>query len=72
MIAVVQDRIALPSASADFPHAEVPEPSIVEGIVALDPGNPDDDTDVDGEEFDLMPRQRYSARRLTERIEASR
>ncbi len=75
MIAVVQDRIALPSASADSTYADVPEPPIVAGIVALDPGSPDDDdddTDGDGEEFDPMPRQRYSARRLTERIEATR
>jgi hypothetical protein len=67
MIAVVQDRLALPGQSTSEATAE---PAIVQGILASDQ-LPLDELDA-GEEFDPMPMQRYSARRLTERIEATR
>ncbi len=70
MIAVVQDRIALPNHAVATPNGTMAESAIVEGIVATDLS--DSDTEDDAEEFDPMPMQRYSARRLTERIEATR
>jgi hypothetical protein len=63
MIAVVQDRLALPGRSASETTAE---PTIAQGVMATDE---EDDT---GEDLDPMPMQRYSAKRLTERIEATR
>jgi len=66
MIAVVQDRLALPGQSASETTVV---PAIVKGIVASDEPSRDED---DIEDLDPMPMQRYSARRLTERIEATR
>lgn len=65
MITVVQDRLALPGRSSTETTATA-ESTIVQGVVATDE---EDDT---GEDLDPMPVQRYSARRITERIEASR
>jgi AAA domain len=75
MIAVVQERLALPGRSS--PDATV-APTIVQGIVASNEPSLDDGEDNEEDtnnEFDpmpIMPMQRYSARRLTERIEATR
>jgi hypothetical protein len=67
MIAVVKDRLA-----PALPVPELPS-AFVEGVATSKdaPGDAGVAGD-DGEEFDPMPMQRYSARRLTERIEATR
>ncbi len=72
MIAVVQDRLAPVAPKADTP-------AIVDGVAVIESQPPRYDEaarrevdDQDQEEFDPMPMQRYSARRLTERIEATR
>jgi hypothetical protein len=64
MIAVVKDRIAPVS------PVQPALPAVVEGVAISEEGETDDQDE--GEAFDPMPMQRYSARRLTERIEASR
>jgi len=70
MIAVVQDRLALPGRSSSETTVAS---TIVQGIVASDEAALSEDEDEErGEEFDPMPMQRYSAKRLTERIEATR
>lgn len=67
MIAVVQDRLAPVAPIPTVPSASA-VPALVDGVVVLE--HSDDDEEVD--DYDSMPRQRYSAQRLTERIEATR
>jgi hypothetical protein len=78
MIAVVQDRLA-PTISPSLPPAHAADttrvPALVEGVVALEEETDNDEESPNDEPFEavsLVPRQRYSARRLTERIEATR
>jgi hypothetical protein len=66
MIAVVQQRLAVPGVSSMTPTAPL--------LPTLDAAVVEErrETDVtDEEDFDPMPMQRYSARRLTERIGAT-
>jgi hypothetical protein len=77
MIAVVQDRIAPSIAGVEEADAvSGGDGQLIRGIVMREEGDGRDASD--NEETDdldpalVMPRQRYSARRLTERIEATR
>lgn len=70
MIAVVQDRLALPGRSTSETSGG---PEIVQGVAISDePSRAEADEDDTSEDLDPMPMQRYSAKRLTERIEATR
>jgi hypothetical protein len=78
----VQDRLAPSGASVETPDADADSANgakLPQGIVVLDEQGEgverDEMVDQDADALDqalVVPRQRYSARRLTERIEATR